>query len=155
MAPLNVVLFNPEIAGNTGNVIRLCANTGASLHLIRPLGFELDDARMRRAGLDYAEFASMQTHQSLDDCWAALANPRVFAFTARATTQFQEPAYQRGDVLLFGPESTGLNPAVLTTVPAAQQVRIPMRGGSRSLNLSNAVAVAVYEGLRQLEYPLT
>lgn len=151
---MHVLLLNPEIAGNTGNIIRLCANTGANLHLIRPLGFELDDARMRRAGLDYAEFASMRTHDNLDEALAFLGRPRVFAFTARATTPFHEPQYREGDALLFGPESTGLSDAVIDTIPTDRRLRIPMRAGSRSLNLSNAVAVAVYESLRQLNYPL-
>lgn len=154
MTPFHVLLLNPEIAGNTGNIIRLCANTGAALHLIKPLGFELDDARMRRAGLDYREFAAMRTHDSLDACLAALAQPRLFAFSARATTQFQEPAYRPGDAFLFGPESTGLSSGAREHPGIHQLLRIPMLPSSRSLNLSNAVAVTVYEGLRQLGYPL-
>ena len=153
MSKLNVVLYQPEIAGNTGNIIRLCANTGASLHLIRPLGFTLDDARMRRAGLDYAEFASMQTHEDLTACLNSLDNPRVFAFTARATKPFHLPTFTEGDVMLFGPESAGLPQNILGAIPDDQHLQIPMQPHSRSLNLSNAVAVAVYEGLRQLGYP--
>lgn len=152
--PFHVVLLNPEIAGNTGNIIRLCANTGCDLHLIEPLGFELDDARLRRAGLDYREFAPVRTHASLDACLAALKRPRVFAFSARATTSFADTSFADGDALLFGAESTGLPPEILEILPQDRQLRIPMRGTSRSLNMSNAVAVAVYEGLRQLDYPL-
>ena len=153
MPKLNVVLYHPEIAGNTGNAIRLCANTGANLHLVRPLGFDLDDARMRRAGLDYTEFASMKTHESLANCLSNIGNPRVFAFSARATRPFHSPTFVDGDVMLFGPESTGLPADVLCEIPADHHLQIPMQPHSRSLNLSNAVAVAVYEGLRQLGYP--
>ncbi|MDQ1247536.1 MAG: putative tRNA ((34)-2-O)-methyltransferase [Actinomycetota bacterium] len=152
--PFHVVLHEPQIAGNTGNIIRLCANTGAQLHLVAPLGFELDDARLRRAGLDYREFAHVRTHQSLGECLDTLGQPRVFAFTARATRTFETVQFTAGDALLFGPESDGLDSAVLATIDDARHVRIPMRSSSRSLNLSNAVAVAVYEGLRQLRYPL-
>lgn len=152
--PFHVLLLNPEIAGNTGNIIRLCANTGCDLHLIEPLGFELDDARLRRAGLDYREFAPVRTHKNLDVCLDTLAQPRVFAFSARATASFNQPAFVGGDALLFGAESTGLSPEVLDDFPADHQLRIPIRANSRSLNMSNAVAVAVYEGLRQFGYPL-
>ena len=149
---LHVILFQPEIPPNTGNVIRLCANTGAHLHLVEPLGFELDDARLRRAGLDYHEFASLRCHASLDDCLDALGQPRVFAFSARATQRFDRVAYREGDALLFGPETRGLPQDVLARVPASQQLTLPMREGQRSLNLSNAVAVAVFEAWRQLGY---
>lgn len=152
--PFHVVLHEPQIAGNTGNIIRLCANTGTYLHLIEPLGFELDDARLRRAGLDYHEFAQVRTHQSLGECLHSLGLPRVLAFTARTTRTFETVTFNAGDVLLFGPESDGLDPDVLTTIDSNHHLRIPMRSSSRSLNLSNAVAVAVYEGLRQLDYPL-
>ncbi len=154
MPLFHVVLLHPEIAGNTGSIIRLCANTGAALHLVHPLGFELDDARMRRAGLDYAEFASMRTHQDLKSCLASIGHPTVFAFTARATRSFADTSYSAGNAFLFGPESSGLPQDVLQEIPPDRQVQIPMRRGSRSLNLSNAVAVAVYEGLRQLKYPM-
>lgn len=148
----HVVLFQPEIPGNTGNVIRLCANTGSALHLIEPLGFEPDDARMRRAGLDYHEYAEMRRHPALDSCLASIGSSRVFAFSARASTSFAEPDYQRGDVLLFGPESQGLPAEALNGIPDGRCLRLPMRESSRSLNLSNAVAVAVFEGWRQLAY---
>ena len=149
---LNVLLYEPEIPPNTGNIIRLCANTGASLHLIEPLGFQLDDARLRRAGLDYHEFAAVHRHPDLGSCLASLGAPRVFAFSTRAETCFDAVAYARGDVLLFGPESRGLPDAVLATIPSARRLRLPMRMGQRSLNLSNAVAVAVFEAWRQLGY---
>lgn len=149
---LNIVLFEPEIPPNTGNIIRLCANTGTRLHLIEPLGFQLDDAKLRRAGLDYHEFAAVQTHPNLDACLAALGQPRLFAFSTRGAQRFDHVAYQPGDALLFGPESRGLPDPVLAQVPAAQRVRLPMRAGQRSLNLSNAVAVAVFEAWRQLDY---
>ncbi|NQU37234.1 MAG: tRNA (cytidine(34)-2'-O)-methyltransferase [Actinobacteria bacterium] len=154
MPGLHVLLFAPEIAGNTGNIIRLCANTGSRLHLIEPITFELDDVRLRRAGLDYHEYADVQVHQSLQACRDALDQPRIFAFSARATRSFAEPDYRDGDALLFGPESTGLSDPILAGLPAELLVKIPKRPETRSLNLSNAVAVAVYEGLRQLDYPL-
>lgn len=146
---VRVLLWQPEIPPNTGNIIRLCANTGADLHLIGPLGFELDDARLRRAGLDYHEFAAVQRHDTLDNCLAVLGQPRLFAFTTRGGTRFDQVAYQSGDALLFGPESRGLPDEVLALVPPAQRLRLPMRAGQRSLNLSNAVAVAVFEAWRQ------
>lgn len=152
-SPLHIVLIHPEIAGNTGNIIRLCANTGAQLHLVRPLGFELDDARMRRAGLDYHEFAAMQVHNSIYDCLSHFANAPVFAFTAHATQDFSQATYQLGSVLCFGPESTGLDRAALELLRPTQNLRIPMRSHSRSLNLSNAVAIAAYQALGQLNYP--
>lgn len=145
----NVILFQPEIPPNTGNIIRLCANTGAGLHLVGPLGFELDDARLRRAGLDYHESASVVRHDSLSECLASLGNPRVFAFSARSGRRFDRVQYRRDDALLFGPETRGLPPEVMASVPPEQQLQIPMRAGQRSLNLSNAVAVAVFEAWRQ------
>lgn len=144
-----VLLWQPEIPPNTGNIIRLCANTGSELHLIGPLGFELDDARLRRAGLDYHEFAEVRVHGSLHECLAALQLPRVFAFSTRASVRHDQVAYAPGDAFLFGPESRGLPEDVLGDVPESQRLRIPMRSGQRSLNLSNAVAVAVYEAWRQ------
>lgn len=146
---LHVVLHQPEIAPNTGNVIRLCANTGAALHLIRPLGFELDDARMRRAGLDYHEFTRMRVHENLDACLAEVRPPRLFALTAGGVVRHDEVAYAPGDALLFGCETRGLPEAVLAAIPAAQRLYLPMRPDNRSLNLSNAVAVAVFEAWRQ------
>lgn len=153
MPPLfRIVLLHPEIPGNTGSIIRLCANTGCELHLIEPLGFDLDDARLRRAGLDYHEYADLQVHPNLDEGLTSLGNPRVFAFSARATRSYADVEFQRGDVLLFGPESVGLPEDVLAAVPAEQRVRLPMLPDRRSLNLSNAASVAVYEGWRQLGF---
>lgn len=149
---LHVLLFEPEIPPNTGNVIRLCANTGARLHLIGPIGFEMDDARLRRAGLDYHEFAEVRRHADLPACLAALDSPRLFAFATSATRRFDQVAYAPGDAFLFGPESRGLPAAVLDAIPDEHQVRLPMRAGQRSLNLSNAVAVAVFEAWRQFDY---
>lgn len=149
---IHVALFQPEIPPNTGNVIRLCANTGAGLHLIRPLGFELDDRRLRRAGLDYREWARVRVHESLADCLTAVRPQRVFAFSTRAQRTCHATAFGDGDMLLFGPETRGLPDAVLDGLPAEQRLRIPMVAGSRSINLSNAVAVAVYEAWRQLGF---
>ena len=149
---LHILLYQPEIPPNTGNIIRLCANTGAQLHLIEPLGFALDDARLRRAGLDYHEFADVRCHASLDTCLAALGSPRVFAYTTRGQQRFDRVAYRPGDALLFGPESRGLPDAVLSDVPPSQRLYLPMRPEQRSLNLSNAVAVAVFEAWRQSDY---
>jgi tRNA (cytidine/uridine-2'-O-)-methyltransferase len=149
---LHVVLYQPEIPGNTGNIIRLCANTGARLHLIRPLGFDLEDSKLRRAGLDYHEWADMQVHDTLEKFLETVGPRRLLAFTTRAQRPYHELALQADDALLFGPETRGLPAAVLATVPAAQQVRLPMQAGSRSLNLSNCVAVAVYEAWRQMGF---
>lgn len=150
--PLHVVLHRPEIPPNTGNVIRLCANSGARLHLIRPLGFVLDDRRMRRAGLDYHELASLQVHDSLAGFTAAVAPARIWALSTRGRVRFDEPAYGPEDALLFGSETAGLPDQVLQSIPAAQRLRLPMRPGNRSLNLSNSVAVTVYEAWRQMGY---
>lgn len=149
----NVVLYQPEIPPNTGNVIRLCANTGAALHLIEPLGFTLDDARLRRAGLDYHEYARVQVHASLDHCLASLDGPRVFALSTRGRRHYGEVAYRAGDTLVFGPETRGLPQEMLDALPEDGRVRLPMCTGSRSLNLSNAVAVVVFEAWRQLGWP--
>ncbi|MEW9571850.1 tRNA (uridine(34)/cytosine(34)/5-carboxymethylaminomethyluridine(34)-2'-O)-methyltransferase TrmL [Rhodanobacter sp. Si-c] len=149
---LHVILFHPEIPPNTGNVIRLCANTGAALHLIRPLGFALDDTRLRRAGLDYHEYTRVLVHDSLDDCLATIGQPRVYAFTTRGHTRHVDVSYTDGDALLFGCETAGLPAEVLDAIPEAQRMRLPMRPDCRSLNLSNAVAVAVYEAWRQLGF---
>ena len=148
----SVILFEPEIPPNTGNIIRLCANTGVSLHLVEPLGFDLEDKKLRRAGLDYREFAAVATHVSLDDCLAALGQPRVYALSTRGSSQHDEPDYQAGDAFLFGPETRGLPQEVLDALPAQQRLRLPMRDGSRSLNLSNSAAVVVYEAWRQLGF---
>jgi len=149
---LHVILFRPEIPPNTGNVIRLCANTGAALHLIRPLGFELDDARLRRAGLDYHEYARIAVHDDLAACLDAVGAPRVFAFTTRGRVAHVDARFADGDALLFGCETAGLPDDVLDRIPAAQRLRLPMQPDSRSLNLSNTVAVAVYEAWRQLGF---
>jgi tRNA (cytidine/uridine-2'-O-)-methyltransferase len=150
---LHVILFRPEIPPNTGNVIRLCANTGAALHLIRPLGFQLDDARLRRAGLDYHEYASVAVHDDLASCLDAIGKPRVFAFTTRGRVAHIDARFTDGDALLFGCETAGLPADVLDTIPSPQRLRLPMCPDSRSLNLSNTVAVAVYEAWRQLGFP--
>ena len=148
----HVILYEPEIPPNTGNVIRLCANTGASLHLIEPLGFDLEEKKLRRAGLDYREFASVKTHGSLNACLAALGKPRVFALSTRGTTRHDQPAYEQGDAFLLGPETRGLPQAVLDALPADRVLRLPMRPDNRSLNLSNTAAVIVYEAWRQLGF---
>ncbi len=150
----HVVLVNPEIPPNTGNVIRLCANTGAQLHLIEPLGFPLDDAKLRRAGLDYHEYARMKVHKD----WAAfLADvqpdpARMFAMTTHGSTPFAKLAFHPGDVFVFGSETRGLAPEFRETFPTTQRIRLPMRPDNRSLNLSNTVAIAVYEAWRQQGY---
>lgn len=149
---LHVVLYEPEIPPNTGNVIRLCANTGARLHLVRPLGFELDDKRMRRAGLDYHEFATLQVHDDLNACIDAIRPVRLFACTTRASQTYHQVSFRPGDALLFGPETRGLPQAVIDARPEDQRLRIPLRPGNRSLNLSNAVAVIVYEAWRQQNF---
>jgi tRNA (cytidine/uridine-2'-O-)-methyltransferase len=149
---IDVILYEPEIPQNTGNIIRLCANTGASLHLVEPLGFVWDDARVKRAGLDYHEFAEVRRHADYAACLAHLGQPRVFAFSSKAQTRFDTPRFCAGDALLFGPETRGLPEVVLAGLPESHKLRLPMRPGQRSLNLSNAVAVAVFEVWRQLGY---
>jgi tRNA (cytidine/uridine-2'-O-)-methyltransferase len=146
---LHVILYEPEIPPNTGNVIRLCANTGAQLHLIAPLGFELDDKRLRRAGLDYHEYARLQVHDNLAHCLDTIQARRVFACTTRAQQSYHAVQFAPGDALLFGPETRGLPEQVIAARPAEQRLRIPLRPNNRSLNLSNAVAVIVYEAWRQ------
>jgi tRNA (cytidine/uridine-2'-O-)-methyltransferase len=150
---LKVVLFEPEIPPNTGNIIRLCANTGCSLHLIEPLGFDLEDKKMRRAGLDYREFAAVQLYPDLASFNEQQGHPRIFAVTTKGATAYHRVDYQAGDALLFGPETRGLPGAVLDHLGAGRCIRIPMQAQSRSLNLSNAAALVVYEGLRQLSFP--
>ena len=149
MSMLHVVLYQPEIPPNTGNVIRLCANTGARLHLIRPLGFGLDHAKLRRAGLDYHEFADVSVHDTLESFTAAVRPPRLFALSTRGRTLYADARFADGDAVVFGPETRGLPQDLLDALPAAQRLRLPMRPGNRSLNLSNAVAVVVYEAWRQ------
>ncbi|MEM7255209.1 MAG: tRNA (cytidine(34)-2'-O)-methyltransferase [Pseudomonadota bacterium] len=146
-----VLLYEPEIPPNTGNVIRLCANTGSELHLIEPLGFQLDEARLRRAGLDYQEFATVRVHRSLGACLASF-EARVFGFSTKGRRRHSAASFQPGDAFLFGPETRGLPDAVLERVGPEHLLRIPMAPASRSLNLSNAVAIAVYEAWRQLDY---
>lgn len=145
----HVVFVEPRIAPNTGNAIRMAAATGVHLHLVEPLGFDLDDAKLRRAGLDYHDLAVVTVHPDLAALWAALGPARAFAFTARATTSFAEVAYRPGDALVFGTEPTGLPEHVLADPHVTERVRIPMLAGRRSLNLSNAAAVAAYEAWRQ------
>lgn len=149
---LHVVLFQPEIPPNTGNVIRLCANSGAALHLVRPLGFELDHARLRRAGLDYHEFTQVAVHDSFDVFLAAARPARVFALSTRGRVRYDTVRYADGDAVLFGPETRGLPQALLDGIAAEHRLRLPMRPDNRSLNLSNAVAVVVYEAWRQAEF---
>lgn len=150
---LDVVLFEPEIPPNTGNVIRLCVNTGVVLHLIEPLGFAWDDARLRRAGLDYWEFATVRRHAQWPACRRALGNRRVLAFTTKAEPgSFAAARFRPGDVFLFGPETRGLPPDLLQEFAPEQRLRLPMRPGSRSMNLANSVAVAVFEAWRQQGY---
>jgi tRNA (cytidine/uridine-2'-O-)-methyltransferase len=144
-----LLFYSPRIAPNTGNAIRTAAATGTELHLVEPLGFDLSEPKLRRAGLDYHDLASVTVHASLAAAWQALSPQRVFAFTAHATSLFTDVSYQAGDVLMFGPEPTGLDPATLTDGHITARVRIPMLTGRRSLNLANAAAVAVYEAWRQ------
>lgn len=146
---LHVVLFQPEIPPNTGNIIRLCANTGAHLHLIRPLGFALEDRQLRRAGLDYHEWAQVRDYADMDDFHRGVAPTRLLAFSTRAQRLYTEMTYQDGDALLFGPETRGLPRAILDSLPVDQCLTLPMCPDNRSLNLSNAVAIAVYEVWRQ------
>lgn len=145
----SLILYQPEIPPNTGNIIRLCANTGTALHLVEPLGFELDEARLRRAGLDYREFARVSTHRNLADCLAVVEPVKVYALSTRGVTLHSTPAYAPGDAFLLGPETRGLPQEILDRYPPLQRIRIPMRPESRSLNLSNAAAVVIYEAWRQ------
>lgn len=153
----NIVLFQPEIPPNTGNIIRLCANTGCNLHLIEPLGFSMQDKQMRRAGLDYHEYAEVKRHAN----WQAFLEneqpntKRLFAFTTRATQSSFDMQYQDGDWLLFGAESKGLSAEVHEQIHHTQKVKLPMVEGQRSLNLANAVSIAVYEAWRQIEFTNT
>jgi tRNA (cytidine/uridine-2'-O-)-methyltransferase len=150
---LHVALYEPEIPPNTGNIIRLCANTGTGLHLIKPFGFELDDRRLRRAGLDYREWASIKQYNDFPTFLNELQPHRLLAFSTKGKRSCFDIQYQPQDVLLFGPETRGLPAALLAALPPGQCLRIPMLPTSRSLNLSNAVAVAVYEARRQLGWP--
>jgi len=145
----DVVLYQPEIPPNAGNVIRLCANVGARLHLVEPLGFSMDDRQLKRAGLDYHELASVTVHRDWAACLAALAGRRMFAVSTRGRMRYADLAYTAGDAFVFGPETQGLPQAVLDTFAPERTLRLPMRPGNRSLNLSNAVAVVVFEAWRQ------
>ena len=149
---LNVVLFEPEIPPNTGNIIRLCANTGCQLHLIEPLGFKMDDKALRRAGLDYHEFAQVKTHASYEQFILNQMPKRLFALTTKGATGHDQAGFQQGDYLLLGPESRGLPAEVLASIDQSYWMRLPMRSGSRSLNLSNTAAIIVYEAWRQLGF---
>lgn len=149
---LNIVLYEPEIPPNTGNIMRLCANTGCRLHLIEPLGFDLDEKKLRRAGLDYREFAEVATYQCWQTYLQSRAETRVFAISTKGATRYSETRFMPGDSLLFGPESRGLPADILRTFPPDRLLRIPMVLSSRSLNLSNAAAVIAYEALRQLNF---
>jgi len=148
----SLILYEPEIPPNTGNIIRLCANTGVRLHLVEPLGFELDEPRLKRAGLDYREFATVTTHKNLAACLEVLRGPRVFALSTRSRIRHDVPEYREDDAFLFGPETRGLPTDILESVPEEQRLRLPMRENSRSLNLSNSAAVVVYEAWRQLGF---
>jgi tRNA (cytidine/uridine-2'-O-)-methyltransferase len=148
----NVVLFEPEIPPNTGNIIRLCANAGACLHLIRPLGFTLNAKAVQRAGLDYGELADVKTWNSLPDCLRSLGGSRWFAMTTKAQRSYAQERFVENDVFVFGPETRGLPTQVLEECPPERRLRIPMRSGSRSINLSNSVAIVLYEAWRQSDF---
>jgi tRNA (cytidine/uridine-2'-O-)-methyltransferase len=150
--PFHVVLFEPEIPPNTGNIIRLCANTGAILHLVKPLGFRLDDKSLQRSGLDYHDLAQVKVHENLDACLSEVAHARVFAVETGGRHRYSDIEYRAGDVFLFGPETRGLPDAVLTRIGRDHCLSIPMRPQSRSVNLSNAVALVAYEAWHQLGF---
>ena len=151
----NIVLYEPEIPANTGNIIRLCANTGAQLHLIKPLGFELDDKKLRRAGLDYHEWAKVCLYEELNDCLKQFKLERIFALTTKGRCCYTDACFQPGDVLLLGPETRGLPDALLKQIPALHRLHLPMKPESRSLNLSNTAAVVLYEAWRQAGFTQT
>ncbi|QYH20197.1 tRNA (cytidine(34)-2'-O)-methyltransferase [Corynebacterium aquatimens] len=150
--PLHIIFDNPVIPGNTGNAIRLAANTGAVLHLVEPLGFNFDDKHLKRAGLDYHDLADLKIHPDLDTCFSTIGECRVFAFTTQATSYYHEVEYQWGDALLFGTEPTGLPPEHSHHPRVTQRLRIPMVEGRRSMNLTNSASVAVFEAWRQLSF---
>jgi len=147
-----IILYQPEIPPNTGNIMRLCANVGATLHLIEPLGFSLEDRQLRRAGLDYREWADVRLHGSLSDCLAGLPQARVYALSTQGRVRHDAPVYRAGDCFLLGPETRGLPSDVLAALPAERRLRLPMRPGNRSLNLSNAAAVVLFEAWRQADF---
>lgn len=148
----HIILFQPEIPPNTGNSIRLAANTGCTLHLVKPLGFDLSDAQLRRAGMDYSEIAELRIHDDWQACLAALNGARLFALSTRGSTRHDKVAYQAGDAFVFGPETRGLPQDMLDALPAERKIRVPLVPGNRSLNLSNTVALVVYEAWRQLDF---
>ena len=145
----DIVLYQPEIPPNTGNIIRLCANTGTQLHLVMPLGFDLEDKQLRRAGLDYHEYASLKVHENWERCLESLQGRRLFAATTKGSTRYNRVAYRTGDVFVFGPESRGLPPEILASFAPEQRIRLPMLEHSRSLNLSNSATAILYEAWRQ------
>jgi tRNA (cytidine/uridine-2'-O-)-methyltransferase len=149
---LHIVLFEPEIPPNTGNIIRLCANTGAALHLVKPLGFSLDDKQLKRAGLDYHEYSTLQVHENWEACKAALAGKRLFAITTKGSTRHSDIQFKADDVFVFGPETRGLPEEIRSEFTAEHRLRLPMLPDSRSLNLSNSAAVLLYEAWRQIGY---
>ena len=148
----HIALYQPEIPPNTGNIIRLCANTGCQLHLIHPLGFEVNDTKLKRAGLDYADWQAIHQHENYEEFVRYHSGRRIFACSTKGTYSYAQVAYQAEDVLLFGPETRGLPADILTSLPPAQVIRIPMVPNNRSLNLSNAAAIITYEAWRQLEF---
>jgi len=148
----HIVLFEPEIPPNTGNIIRLCANTGAALHLVKPLGFSLDDKQLKRAGLDYHEYSSLQVHENWTDCKAVLSGKRLFAITTKGSTRHSEIQFKADDVFVFGPETRGLPEEIRVEFSSEHRVRLPMLLDSRSLNLSNSAAVLLYEAWRQIGF---
>jgi len=149
---MNVVLYQPEIPQNTGNIIRICANTGAKLHLVKPYGFEWDDKRLRRAGLDYHELALVSLYENFEDCQAALAGTRWFALTTKAKRSYAEVSFRPNDTVLFGQETKGLPASIAESLTDEQKLRIPMQATSRSINLANSVAITLYEGWRQQNF---
>jgi len=148
----DIVLYQPEIPPNTGNIIRLSANTGCRLHLVKPLGFSLDDKQLQRAGLDYHEYATVKTHENWEECLGQFSGRRMFALTTKGSMRYSEVAFQRDDVFVFGPETRGLPVEVLAQFNESRRIRLPMRAESRSLNLSNSVAVVVFEAWRQIGF---
>ncbi|MEZ9142097.1 MULTISPECIES: tRNA (uridine(34)/cytosine(34)/5-carboxymethylaminomethyluridine(34)-2'-O)-methyltransferase TrmL [unclassified Shewanella] len=148
----NIALYEPEIAPNTGNIIRLCANNGAKLHLIEPLGFDLEEKKLRRAGLDYSDLTNITRHKNFEAFLEAMAGKRIMACTTKGSRPHSELAFEKDDVLLFGPETRGLPMEIIESIPTSQRLRIPMAASNRSLNLSNSVAIISYEAWRQLDY---
>ncbi len=148
----HIVLFEPEIPPNTGNIIRLCANTGAQLHLVEPLGFKLEDKQLRRAGLDYHEFSTVQVHENWEACKTALNDKRMFAITTKGSSRYSNLTFKAGDVFVFGPETRGLPDKIRNSFAPEHRVRLPMMPNSRSLNLSNSAAVLLYEAWRQIDF---